>query len=242
MDERDIEKALGTNYYAYMRVSTDRQDIARQKGAIEDFASHNGIEITSWFTDYYTGTTFDRINYQVLTSRLNQGDYLIVKEVDRLGRNWDLIKQEWTRLQNCGVKIIIIDIPILSDALPNQPELLTGLTGRLIKEQMLTLMCYSAQLERDKISQRTKEALALKKINGTKSGKPIGRPNNRNNTKETFIRTLELMADGLSQYKAAFETTIPIYSLKYELRKWYNKLGTKDYKTILKYAKEENNG
>ena len=116
--------------------------------------------------------------------------------------------------------------------------MLTGLTGRLIKEQMLTLMCYSAQIERDKISQRTKEALALKKINGTKSGKPIGRPNNRKNTKENLIKTLELMADGLSQYKAAFETTIPIYSLKYELKKLYDKLGTKDYSKIVEYLKE----
>ena len=66
-------------------------------------------------------------------------------------------------------------MPILSDALPNETEMLTGLTGRLIKEQMLTLMCYSAQLERDKISQRTKEALAEKKLHGTKSGKPIGK-------------------------------------------------------------------
>lgn len=238
MDERDIEMAMGTNYYAYMRVSTDRQDIARQKGAIEEFAKSKKIEITSWYTDHYTGTTFDRINYQVLTSRLQQGDYLIVKEVDRLGRNWDLIKSEWTRLQNRGIKIVIIDIPILSDALPGETEMLTGLTGRLIKEQMLTLMCYSAQIERDKISQRTKEALALKKINGTKSGKPIGRPNNRKNTKENLIKTLELMADGLSQYKAAFETTIPIYSLKYELKKLYDKLGTKDYSKIVEYLKE----
>jgi DNA invertase Pin-like site-specific DNA recombinase len=102
-------------------------------------------------------------------------------------------------------------------------------------------MCYSAQLERDRISQRTKEALALKKINGTKSGKPIGRPTNRNNTKENFIKTVELMVGGLSQYKAAFETTIPLYSLKYELKKWYNKLGTRDYKVILEHLKEENN-
>ena len=242
MNEKDLEMAMGVNYYAYMRVSTDRQDISRQKEAIEDFVSHNNIEITSWYTDYYTGTTFDRINYQVLTSRLQQGDYLIVKEVDRLGRNWDLIKQEWTRLQNRGIKIVIIDLPILSDALPGQPELLTGLTGRLIKEQMLTLMCYSAQLERDKISQRTKEALALKKINGTKSGKPIGRPTNTNNTKENFLKAVELMSNGLSQYKAAFETTIPLHSLKYGLKKLYDRLGTRRYDIILKYLKEENDG
>lgn len=238
MDERDIELAMGTNYYAYMRVSTDRQDISRQKGAIEEFARNKKIEITSWYTDYYTGTTFDRMNYQVLSSRMKKGDYLIVKEVDRLGRNWDLIKREWTRFQNRGIKIVIIDIPILSDALPGETEMLTGLTGRLIKEQMLTLMCYSAQLERDKISQRTKEALAYKKINGTKSGKPIGRPTNRRNTKENLIKTLELMVGGLSQYKAAIETTIPIYSLKYQLKKLYDKLETKNYSKIIEYLKK----
>ena len=133
MEENFVEMAMGTNYYAYMRVSTDRQDISRQKSAIEDFANHKNIKINEWFTDYYTGTTFDRENYQMLTSRLQPNDYLIVKEVDRLGRNWDMIKKEWTRLQDRGIKIIIIDLPILSDALPGETELLTGLTGRLIK-------------------------------------------------------------------------------------------------------------
>lgn len=241
MEENFIERAMGINYYAYMRVSTTQQDISRQKQAINDFVSRKSIEIDEWFTDYYTGTTFDRENYQKLMSRIKSGDYLIVKEVDRLGRNWDLIKKEWTKLQDRGIKIIIIDLPILSDSLPGEPELLTGLTGRLIKEQMLTLMCYSAQLERDKISQRTKEALREKMINGTKSGKPIGRPTNKRNTKENLIKTLELMVNGVSQYKAAFETTIPIYSLKYQLRRLYNLLGTKNYDIILKYLKEENN-
>lgn len=240
MEENFIERAMGVNYYAYMRVSTDRQDISRQEDAIKDFATHNNIEISSWYTDYYTGTTFDRVNYQELTSRLQSGDYLIVKEVDRLGRNWDLIKEEWTRLQNRGIKIIIIDLPILSDALPGQQELLTGLTGRLIKEQMLTLMCYSAQLERDKISQRTKEALAYKKINGTKSGKPIGRPTGRNNTKENLVKAVQLMTEGLSQYKAAFECTLPLHTLKHELKKLYDRLGTRKYDIILKYLKEGN--
>lgn len=229
------------SYYAYMRVSTTKQDIARQEQAIKEFEKQKGIVIPkeNYFTDYYTGKTFDRVNYQKLISSMQQGDYLIVKEVDRLGRNWDLIKQEWTRLQDLGVKIIIIDIPILSDALPNENEMLTGLTGRLIKEQMLTLMCYSAQLERDKISQRTKEALAEKKLHGTKSGKPIGKPRSTRNTEKSFISTLKLLCKGYSQRNACYETNFPVSTLKTYLRGLYKEYDTKDYKTILNKVVKE---
>ena len=223
------------NYYAYMRVSTIKQDIARQKQAINDYEKEKGINISkdNYYVDYYTGKTFDRENYQKMVNNMNKGDYLIVKEVDRLGRNWDLIKQEWTRLQDLGVKIIIIDLPILSDALPNETEMLTGLTGRLIKEQMLTLMCYSAQLERDKISKRTKEALAEKKIHGTKSGKPIGKPKSIRNTKTSFIDTLKLLCEGYSQANACYKTNFPISTLKTYLKRLYNEYNTHDYNLIL---------
>ena len=228
------------NYYAYMRVSTTKQDIARQEQAIKEYEKQKGIIIPkeNYFIDYYTGKTFDREDYQKLVSLMNKGDYLIVKEVDRLGRNWDLIKEEWTKLHDLGMKIIIIDLPILSDALPNETEMLTGLTGRLIKEQMLTLMCYSAQLERDKISQRTKEALAEKKIHGTKSGKPIGKPKSTRNTKKGFIDTLKLLCEGYSQANACYCTNFPISTLKVYLKRLYNELNTHDYNLILNKVKE----
>ena len=230
------------SYYAYMRVSTTKQDIARQEQAINDYEKEKGINIPkeNFYTDYYTGKTFDRENYKRLVETIKKGDYLIVKEVDRLGRNWDLIKQEWTRLQDLGVKIIIIDLPILSDALPNETEMLTGLTGRLIKEQMLTLMCYSAQLERDKISQRTKEALAEKKIHGTKSGKPIGKPRSKRNTEKAFIDTLKLLCEGYSQANACYETNFPVSTLKLYLKRLYNEFKTHDYSIILNIVVRRN--
>ena len=230
------------SYYAYMRVSTTKQDVARQEQAINDYKKAKNLTIPAenYYTDYYTGKTFDRENYRKLVEQLNKGDYLIVKEVDRLGRNWDLIKEEWTRLQDLGVKIIIIDLPILSDALPNETEMLTGLTGRLIKEQMLTLMCYSAQLERDKISQRTKEALAEKKLHGTKSGKPIGKPKSIRNTDKTFIDTLKLLCKGYSQRNACYETNFPVSTLKTYLRGLYNKFNTHNYNTILNEVERGN--
>ena len=225
-----------------MRVSTTKQDVARQEQAINDYKKAKNLTIPAenYYTDYYTGKTFDRENYQKLVASMSKGDYLIVKEVDRLGRNWDLIKEEWTRLQDLGVKIIIIDLPILSDALPNETEMLTGLTGRLIKEQMLTLMCYSAQLERDKISQRTKEALAEKKLHGTKSGKPIGKPKSKRNTDTAFIDTLKLLCEGCSQRNACYKTNFPVSTLKAYLSRLYIKFNTHDYNIILREVERGN--
>jgi DNA invertase Pin-like site-specific DNA recombinase len=98
---------------------------------------------------------------------------------------------------------------------------------------MLTLMCYSAQLERDKISQRTKEALAEKKLHGTKSGKPIGKPKSTRNTKTAFIDTLKLLCEGYSQANACYETNFPISTLKLYLKRLYNEFKTHDYNIIL---------
>jgi DNA invertase Pin-like site-specific DNA recombinase len=105
---------------------------------------------------------------------------------------------------------------------------------------MLTLMCYSAQLERDKISQRTKEALAEKKLHGTKSGKPIGKPKSQRNTEKAFTDTLNLLCKGYSQRNACFETNFPVSTLKTYLRGLYNKYNTKDYNILLDLVSNKN--
>ena len=231
-----------TYYYAYFRVSTTQQDIGRQVDALNKWKKENNINILeeNIYTDYYTGKTFDRENYQLLKSKLKSGDYLIIKEVDRLGRNWDGIKKEWQELKDQGINIIIIDMPILSDSLPSERPAIEGLDLRLIKEQILSLMCYSAQKEREKISQRTKEALSEKKKNGTKTGNPIGRPKSKTNTKENFINTLQYMIDNkVGQKKALFITDFPIISFKRQIKKCYDKYNTKDYSEIINKLKED---
>ena len=80
-------------FYGYKRVSTERQDIGRQTDALNNFQKEHNITIDEVFTDYYTGKTFNRENYIKLKQVIKNGDYLIVKEVDRLGRNWDGIKK-----------------------------------------------------------------------------------------------------------------------------------------------------
>lgn len=228
-------------FYAYLRVSTTKQDVARQEEAINKWKEKNNIEIPeeNYFTDYYTGTTFDRKNYQELKDNLREGDYLIVKEVDRLGRNWTGIKDEWKALKDGGINIIIIDMPILSDKLPSEDSDIDSLDNRLIKEQILTLMCYVAQKERDKISRRTKEALAEKKIHGTKSGKPIGHPVSERSNVENHISVLKYIIDNnVGQDKACLRCNVPTSSFRKQLQIWYSTFNTKDYMTILNCIKK----
>lgn len=225
-----------TKFYGYKRASTTRQDINRQTKAFNEWERQTNLKIDEVFTDFCSGKTFNRENYQKLKDKIKSRDYLIVKEVDRLGRNWDGIKKEWQELKDNGVNIIIIDVPILSDGLPNEKQPIEGLDLRLIKEQILALMCYSAQKEREKISQRTKEALKAKKQDGV----ILGRPRNQQTNKENFIKTLEMMInESIGMDKATLRTHYPTSTFKREIKKYYEKYNTKDYKIILEHLKEE---
>lgn len=227
-------------FYGYIRVSTDKQDIGRQTDALNDWKKQNNITIDEVFTDYYTGKTFERENYKKLKDVIKNGDYLIVKEVDRLGRNWDGIKKEWQNLKDNGINIIIIDIPILSDSLPNQNQPIEGLDLRFIKEQILTLMCYSAQKEREKISQRTKEGMAYVKENGTKSGRPIGKPRSNKSSFENFIKTLEYMViNNVGQKLGTRKTGFPIITFKTDLKKYYEKYNVNSYEDLLNAIRKD---
>ena len=205
------------NYYAYIRVSTDRQDIGRQTDALNQWKKKNNIKIPdeNVFIDYYSGKTFDRENYQILKTKLTENDYLVVKEVDRLGRNWDGIKNEWKELKDKGINIIIIDMNVLSDPLPDEKPLIDGLDLRFIKEQVLTLMCYSAQKEREKISRRTIESLQHKKDLGVK----LGKPRKKTSTKDNFINTIKMVFESnLSIRKSCSKTRYPIATFMLELK------------------------
>lgn len=227
------------NYYAYFRVSTNKQKIDRQEVELEKWQKQNNTKIVenNIFIDYYTGKTFNRENYNKLIGIIKPNDYLIVKEVDRLGRDWDGIKAQWKRLHDNNINIIVIDLPILSDPLPGQRSPLDTLETKLIKEQLLELMCYSAQKEREKISQRTKEGLKATKQKGTRLGKPKG----QYNTKENFINTLEkIINENIGQTKACLWTRYPSKSFQNDLKKCYTKYNTKNYQEILIKIKEDN--
>lgn len=159
-------------YYIYQRVSCDKQSLIRQEGAIGDYCKANNIEVPeeNIFSDVITGKTIKRENYQQMKAKLQKEDVLIMLDLDRLGRNWDLIKKEWKELTDKGVYIIIVNCPLINVLPDNSGSI--SIDKRLIQEMMFTLLCYVSQKEVEKVSIRTKEALRAKREQGIKLGKP----------------------------------------------------------------------
>ena len=150
-------------YFIYQRISTQKQSLIRQEGAIADYCKANNIAVDdeNIYSDVITGKTIKRENYQLMKSKLQKNDILIMLDLDRLGRNWDLIKKEWKDLTDKGVYIIIVNCPLIN-VLPDKSGAVS-VDKRLIQEMMFTLLCYVSQKEVEKISIRTKEALKAKR-------------------------------------------------------------------------------
>ena len=159
-------------YYIYQRVSCDKQSLIRQEGAIGDYCKANNIEVPeeNIFSDVITGKTIKRENYQQMKAKLQKEDVLIMLDLDRLGRNWDLIKKEWKELTDKGVYIIIVNCPLIN-VLPDSNGSIS-IDKRLIQEMMFTLLCYVSQREVEKISTRTKESLKARREAGIRLGAP----------------------------------------------------------------------
>jgi DNA invertase Pin-like site-specific DNA recombinase len=153
---------MSHKFFAYARVSTDEQNLDRQ---IAELSKHVA-DTRDIFCDKVSGKTFKRPQYQALKSILRKGDTLVIKELDRLGRDMDGIKTEWNELQQKGVAIVVLDNPILST------KGKTDLEAKLIGNIVFELYSYMAQKEREKIKQRQAEGIAAAK----KKGKHLGRP------------------------------------------------------------------
>lgn len=158
-------------YYIYQRISTQSQSLIRQEGIISEYCTQNNIIVPkeNIFSDIITGKTIKRENYQTMKSQLQKDDILIIQSLDRLGRNWDLIKKEWQDLTKQGIYIIVIDCPLINALPDNKGEI--SIDRRLIQEMMFTLLCYVSQKEVEKISTRTKDALRAKKDAGVVLGR-----------------------------------------------------------------------
>ena len=102
--------------FEYDRVSTDEQNPERQHIAIAEYAAANNIKIDRTYEDKASGRNFQRPQYQAMKGTLRAGDTVIIKELDRMGRNMEQIKREWQELQQMGVSIIVTDTPLLNTA------------------------------------------------------------------------------------------------------------------------------
>jgi DNA invertase Pin-like site-specific DNA recombinase len=143
--------------YFYGRVSSKDQNLARQLELAGD--------CDFVYTDKESGKDFNRTEYQKMLLQLKKGDTLVIKSLDRFGRDYDLIINEWRRLKGLGIKIEVIDMPILNS---NSNELM----DRLISDIVLQLLSYVAEQERTNIKERQKEGIAIAKAKGVKFGRP----------------------------------------------------------------------
>ena len=149
--------------YGYARVSTKEQNELRQLIALREF----GLTDRAIFVDKQSGKDFDRRSYQRLLRKLKDGDTLVIKSIDRLGRNYEEILEQWRIItKEKGAAIVVLDMPLL-DTRRNR-----DLTGTLIADIVLQLLSYVAQTERENIHQRQKEGIAAAKLRGVKFGRP----------------------------------------------------------------------
>lgn len=146
--------------FGYLRVSTKEQNEDRQMIAMQEF----GVDRV--YLDKQSGKNFDRPQYQKMLRRLKKGDTLVIKSIDRLGRNYDDILIQWRIItKQKQAAIVVLDMPLL-DTRQNR-----DLTGTLIADIVLQLLSYVAQTEREFIHQRQKEGIAAAKAKGVHFGR-----------------------------------------------------------------------
>ncbi len=149
--------------YGYVRVSTIGQNIDRQ---IEELYSL-GLNNDQIFIDKQSGKNFERVAYKQLLGILKENDLVIVKSIDRLGRNYDMIIEEWTKItkeKKCD--ILVIDMPLLDTR--QRPD---NLIGRFISDIVLQILSFVAQNERENIIQRQTEGIRVARLKGVKFGR-----------------------------------------------------------------------
>lgn len=149
--------------YAYIRVSSKDQNVDRQLAALEP----HQIPKKQIYCDRQSGRDFERPAYQKLLRRLKRGDLLIVKSIDRLGRNYNEILEQWAMItKKIGADILVLDMALLDTR-----ERGGDLTGAFIADLVLQILAYVAQAEREFIRQRQAEGIAAAKARGVRFGR-----------------------------------------------------------------------
>ena len=202
---------MSNKIYGYIRVSTISQRDDRQWLAMEDF----GIPKECVFVDKQSGKDFDRPAYREVMERLAPGDTLVVKSLDRLGRNYDEMTHQLDIItKEKEAAIVVIDLPLLD----TRNKYGDDLTAKLISNLVIQVFSYVAETERNMNHQRTMEGLAAARARGVKLGR---KPKDKPKGYETVLA--QWQNKSLSARKAAekLEISLP---------------------TFLKWAREQANG
>ena len=189
--------------YGYVRVSTREQNEQRQMIAMKEY----GVEEARIYTDKQSGKDFARKNYKRLLRRLKSGDTLVIKSIDRLGRNYEEILEQWRCIpKEKQAAIVVLDMPLLDTRQTRD------LTGTLIADLVLQLLSYVAQTERESIRQRQAEGIAAAKARGVRFGRaPKPLPENF----RTVCRRWE--SGEITGTTAARECGMPLSTFRYRV-------------------------
>ena len=149
--------------YAYIRVSSKDQNEDRQYIEMKNL----GIPDENIFTDKQSGKDFERPQYKKLIETLKQGDLLYILSIDRLGRDYEEIQNQWRNItKEKGVDIVVIDMPMLDTRVGKD------LMGTFIADLVLQVLSFVAQNEREHIKERQAQGIAAAKLRGVKFGRP----------------------------------------------------------------------
>ena len=180
------------NTYGYARVSSADQSEARQIVALRNA----GIDDARIFIDHRSGKDFNRPAWRRVRRTLREGDTLVIQSLDRLGRNYADMLEEWRYLvHRRKANIRVLDMPILDTSNKNN-----GLIGQVIAEIVLQLLSFVAENERRTIRERQRQGIAAAKARGVRFGRPCWQPT------DAFRKLLEAVNCGKMTYRKAART------------------------------------
>lgn len=186
----------------YARVSSKDQNLDRQIAALHEA----GVERI--FADKQSGKDFERVEYKAMCKRLRAGDVLFIKSIDRLGRNYREIIEQWRAIVDKCVDIVVLDMPLL-DTRRDQ-----SLIGTFISDIVLQVLSFVADNERANIRSRQAEGIAQAKSRGVQFGRPVQPP------PPQWAEIVEAMARGeITQRQAAARLNMPLSTFRYRLNK-----------------------
>jgi DNA invertase Pin-like site-specific DNA recombinase len=178
--------------YGYVRVSSADQNEDRQMTAMCEL----DVPAAQIFTDKQSGKDFDRPKYRALMKKLKPGDLIYIKSIDRLGRNYDEIQNQWRILtKERGIDVAVIDMPLLDTR--NGKDLM----GTFIADLVLQILSFVAQNERENIRKRQAEGIAAARVRGVRFGRPTKTP------PENFPETVREWERGMRTFEETLEKT-----------------------------------
>ena len=191
--------------YGYARVSSKEQNEARQLDAL------HAVPVDRIFLDRQSGKDFDRPQWRKLMGRLRKGDTLYVLSLDRMGRNYVEIQEQWRQITN----VIKADIVVLDMEILDTRKGAHGLTGKFISDLVLQILAYVAQAEREKIRERQKQGIQAAKARGVRFGRsPLPLP-------ETWSDICaRLSGGGITRDQALEESGMSKTTFRTKYEKW----------------------